>query len=310
MKRVNSGYLGAHGPILGGSVQGSNTAEPVSKRASQELGLINTFPEEMILTVFEHCKTSLPALASVNRLWKQITGKKEFYAAMFSPAFASLCFGKADLKTHFEMDLGPDEVPHLHLADYGNLEKGICLLTYFPKEIPIEGKDGVISWVPPNAKIIGELVKKPKCGYATSFDPDSCFHSINKKREIKGGEWVVTYKKPIGHGKTFDIQVLSAEKQGEDTDVAELEKTIYAVFMHYVKTGERCFPRDMAKGDYSLISFKEQIYGHRLVCGFSPSGLIVYSYYHYDNNSTSVAVARKSIDPCILGTKTHLTQEG
>ena len=41
---------------------------------SQNPGSINTLPEEIILTIFENCKTALPSLASVNHSWKQMTG--------------------------------------------------------------------------------------------------------------------------------------------------------------------------------------------------------------------------------------------
>jgi F-box associated protein len=314
MLNVNSNLIGTHGHHgldLESSVQGNDlvllgslrTGNPVSEEAPHPPCLINNLPEDLILKIFENSKTDLPALASVNRLWKQITSKGEFYTAMFTPAFAALAFGKVDLKTHFGMDLGPEEVPRLRLKDYGDVEKGICLLTYFPKEIPIKDENGIISWVPPRAKPIGELVKTPKCGYATSFDPDSYFDAINEQREIKGGDWIVTYKKPIGLGLNFPAQVTGAEKQGEGTDVAELESTLYAVFMHYVKTEERCFPRDTAKGDYSLIRFKEMTCGLRIVCGFGPSGLGVYfSTHDYGSDYVGVAVSRKSIGTRTLGT--------
>lgn len=263
---------------------------------SQNPGLINTFPEEIILTIFENCKTALPALASVNRLWKQMTGTKAFYTAMFSPAFAALCFGKTDLKAYFGMDLGLDEVPHLHLKDYGDVEEGNCLLTYFPKEIPIENENGVISFVPPRANIIGELLKKQKCGYPISLDDDSWyFYPIDQEREIKGGEWVVTYKNPIGQCETFNAQVALAENQGKDTNVAELEKTIYTVFMQYVKTGEQCFPQ-LTIGDenVSMIRFQEKIANERILCSFWPPEIYRIKDNDIGLDYISVLVARKS----------------
>ena len=287
MKSIISSYLGANRPIL------ENTTHSLPEEPSQKLGLIHALPNEIILTVFGKCKTALPALASSNKLWSQITKTKEFYTAMFSPAFASLCFGKEDLNTHFGMDLGPDKVPRLRLKDYGDVEKGLCLLTYFPKEIPIEDKDGVKIVVPPRAEIIGELVKAPKSGNPTSFDPNSCSVAFYEEREVKGGEWTLTYKKPIGHDMTFSKQVALAKEQGDGTDVAELDRTIYAIFMHYVKTGERCFTMDSKEADY-YIRFKEGVSRCKIICGFGLSGLNVYCYYDSEYYNIGVAVQRKS----------------
>lgn len=264
---------------------------------SQNPGSINTLPEEIILTIFENCKTALPSLASVNHSWKQMTGTKAFYTTMFSPAFAAFCFGKTDLKTYFAMDLGLDEVPHLHLKDYGDVEKGLCLLTYFPKEIPIENEKGDISFVPFRANSIDKLVKKQKCGYDATALGFKNFYPVDQEREIKGGEWVVTYKNSIGHCETFNAQVALAENQGKDTYVAEYEETIYAVFMHHVKTGEQCFPQ-LAIGDenVSMIRFKEKIANGRILCNFWPPELYCIKDNDIGLDYISVIVARKSID--------------
>jgi len=256
----------------------------------QAPGLINLLPEELVLTIFENAKTSLPAFASVNKFWKQITVKDEFYIRMFSPAFATRAFGKTDLTTHFEIDLGPEIVPRLSLKEYKDVVEGRCLLTYFPKEIPVVDESGVVRLEPPRVKYIGGLVKKPIFGHATSFDPGSWKEAINKEREIKGGEWAITYKKPIGHGKNFADQLVAVRKQGEGIDIAEFERTVYAVFMHYVKTGERCFP-----GDQVWIRFKEKTGVYRVACGFGPSGLHVTRNCGSGYDGIAVALARKSI---------------
>lgn len=103
------------------------------------------------------------------------------------------------------------------------------------------------------------------------------------------------YKKSISPGKKFNLQVVSAQKHGEITGIAEFNKTIYAVLMHYVKTGERCFPRDTSKRNYSLIRFKEKTGEKRIHCGFGPSGLIVLSNDDRDSGYFSVAVARSPL---------------
>jgi hypothetical protein len=305
---------------ISSSAYGNTSVGRVISKALEEKapGPINFWPVELILTIFEHGKKGLPAFASVNRHWKQITETKRFYVRMFSPDFATRAFGKEDLKTCFGMNLGPEDVPCLRLKDYGNVEEELCLLTYFPEEIPVMDEMGLESWVPPRADVIGKLVKKPKIGYhATCFDPNSWDKAINEQREIKGGYWVVTYLKDIGrakyfetrideHGNKIEGQVDDAQKQGEDTDVAEFYATVYAVFMHFVKTGKRCFFRDPANGNYSVIRFKEKtpsgIRGIRVGFGFVPGGLLVSLYGDYAIDNVGVAVSRKSFGICKLGT--------
>ena len=273
--------------------------DPVSKASGETApGLINILPEDLVLEIFKlvNAETVASALSSINVQWKKTADG--FYKEKFSSAFAALAFGKVDLTTHFGIDIGPDVVPRLSLKEYKDVEEGRCLLTYFPKEIPVEDENGVVSLVPPRAKYIGELVKKPTFGNATSFDPNSWKKAINEEREIKGGEWVITYKKPIGHGTCFADQLVEAKKQGEGIDIAEFEKTVYAVFMHYVKTGEPCFTIDQGR-----IRFKEKTFDWRVACCFGPSGLSV-SNSGYDDGygDVAVALARKSIGTRTLGT--------
>jgi hypothetical protein len=169
------------------------------------------------------------------------------------------------------------------------------MVTYFPKVIPVENEKGVISWVPPRAKIIGELVKKPKRGRRTFFNSESHFPAINQEREIKGGDWVVTYKKFIGRGLEFDPQLNCAKNQGEDKDIAEFDETIYAIFMYFVKT-RRCWLHNNREiQGYPWIRFKEKTVWGRNVCGFDAlNGLFVNYAIDDAGPNLCILVARKS----------------
>ena len=226
--------------------------------AQKDFALVTRIPEDMILRIFALCKSDLPALASVNWSWKRLMESEKFYTSMFSPEFANLGFGKKDLKTYFDIDLGErEDVPRLPLKAYGDIEKGICLLSYFPKVIPIANENGVIENVAPRAKIIGELVKNPKPGgHPTGFHKDSCFTLINQDRAIEGGKWTLTYKNPPEFPRAFNMKRTFDYYYKKCAHVVEFDKAVYAGFMHYVKTAEHCFTNHPEDSQFKVVETK------------------------------------------------------
>jgi len=253
--------------------------------------------EEVILVIGENAKTDLPSLQLVNKKWKDVTGV--VYAKMFLE-IQHLVSGKRKYEEYMDtygQDLGPEVVPHLPYKVYDDLKNNLCMVTWYPLAVPVKNeKIGLVLMVAPAAGVMGELVQNPKKGNKTCFASDSWFDGINEPRDIRGGKWVVTYKANMHKGIKYAEQAPKAKELGKGADVVDFDETVFAVFMHYVEKGEKCFSRNPANHDYSLVRTKTVSKdGWRFVLGFGPSGLYVSNPYDCAYDSIGVAFSRSPL---------------
>jgi len=263
--------------------------------------------DEVIFAIGENAKTDLPTLQLLNKKWKGVTDV--VYANMFLE-IQHLVFGKRKYEEYmhtYGQDLGPEVVPHLPYKVYDDLKNDLCMVTWFPSAVPVRNeKIEVVLKVAPGPGVMGELVQNPKKGNKTGFTPNKLvlFHLNKEIRDIKGDKWVVTYKANLHKDMVYSLQSSKAEKLGKGTDVIDLDETVFAVFMHYIETGEMCFLRDSANRDYSMVRTKKLIDNNRwrVSLGFEPYGCL---HVDIDDDTADerrgVAFARQSIDTCILG---------
>ncbi len=303
------------------TIEAKNPAKPCPMRS---------LPKDVIMIIFSYVKPDFPALALVNRRFRNIVDDKQ----LCTPS--SAC-DKKEWEDHIGAPVEAPPLPRLPRRIHKDLKDGRCLLTLIPHTIKIiTNEDKTPKEVLLTAKAMGELAKTPKKGHATCYDRNSWSAAINEKRVVEKSHWFVldtevdsskqedlakAKKTAAGWKKVSDFRdtiiswfVLDTEAIGKrlhyskKKDLAEAKKTaaewkkvsdfrdtIISLFMEKIRTGKSYF----VWSDYhesTWIRVDTMTNGMRIVASFGSSGLHIgdgslTTLYEY----VVVAVARKSI---------------
>ncbi len=265
----------------------SNASEPGNELEVSTFSC-DQLPPELFPIIFAMAKSDLPSLALVNRQWREIADSKELHGEMFPQS----AFGKKDWNVYFsEMDAGNE--PFLPRCVYGDFEEG-DLLTFIPKILKMKDEEGNITNKPLTLALMGELAKNSRSEYQTSYTSGSWQPVINDPRTSGSSHWVLLKGKAVGKSKCFRDQKKLVKEQGKGASISALIDTVVSISLKFIKTGECCILKDHVD-DLFYLRLRDKFETMRLICGFGPAGLVVRIYFDDDDDSTGVAVARKSI---------------
>ncbi len=268
----------------GGMMIGAkNPAEPCPLRS---------LPKEVIMIIFSYVKPAFPALALVNRKFRNIVDDKQLCTPF------SAC-DKKEWEEHIGDPVEDPPLPRLPRRIHKDLKEGKCLLTLIPHTIKIiTNEDKTLKEMLLTVKAMGELAKTPKKGHATFYDPYAWPAAIDEERVIEKSHWFVLDTEPIGKGLDYSEQKALAEAKKtaagwQKAMISDFRDTIISLFMEKIRTGKSYFVWDPDSHKSTWIRVDAN--NNRIAVSFAPSGLEVNAVFAYSPSYLGVAVAWKSI---------------
>ncbi len=269
----------------GMTIEAKNPREPCPMR---------WLPKDVIMIIFSYVKPDFDALALVNRKFRNIVDDKQ----LCTPS--SVC-DKKEWEEHIGDPVEAPSLPRLPRRIHKDLKEGKCLLTLIPHTIKIiTNEDKTPREVLLTAKAMGELVKAPKKGHATCYEPNAWPSVIDEERVIEKSHWFVLETEAIGKGLPYSEQKVLAEAKKTATGwqkakVSDFRDTIISLFIEKIRTGKSYFVWDSDCRKSTWIRVDAMTNYMRIDVSFASSGLYVRTYISSATNVVGIAVARKSI---------------
>lgn len=253
-----------------------------------QFGINSSLPIDVARIIFQNLKADLPQVAWVCKNWKVIADDKVLRDRI-RPAQA---FGAKEWQDYIGVDAGTE--PPLPRCAYKDLDDNGGLLTFIPEKVRVTKKNGVVEEVPLDSlEIVGNLVKNPKKGNKTGYDPTSWAEAIKNKIKPEKSHWVWIKKEFIGGNLSYYEQQDLAKELGEK--ISGLMDTAISVFMHNYVRGQKL---DFM---WKTVRVNEMIDNVRLYIGYRPSGPLVNYYFDNSHNyGVGIALARKSLPVEVL----------